>query len=48
MHTNRPATVTSAAALLLLLSAYSLTTPFLPVDNKPPLMIIVYQFIVGE
>jgi hypothetical protein len=47
MNTNRPATVTSAAVLLLLLSVYSLTTPFLPVDNKPPLMIIVYQFIVG-
>jgi uncharacterized membrane protein (DUF2068 family) len=47
MHTNRPASVTSAAVLLMLLCVYSLTAPFLPVDNKPPLMIIVYQFLVG-
>ena len=46
MNTPRPVTVTLAIVLLILLSVFALITPFLPVDNKPLLIITVPGFLV--
>jgi uncharacterized membrane protein (DUF2068 family) len=47
MNTPRPLTVTIAIVLLILLSVFGLIAPFLPVANKPPLIILVSGFILG-
>ena len=45
MNTRRPLTLILAIVLLALLSLFGLYTPFGP--NGPPLVIVLYAFIVG-
>ncbi len=45
MNTRRPLTLILALVLFALLSLFGLITPMMP--NKPPLVIILYAFIVG-
>jgi hypothetical protein len=47
MTTARPAVVTSAAILLLLLSLFSLSAPFQPADIQPPLPVQIWAVVAG-
>jgi hypothetical protein len=47
MTNTRPAVVTSAAVLLLLLSLFNLSAPFQPDAIKPPLPIIIWASVAG-
>ena len=47
MNTRRPANVTTASILLILLSLFNLSASFQPDVIKPPLPIIIWALVVG-
>jgi hypothetical protein len=47
MTTVRPAVVTSASVLLLLLSLFSLSAPFQPTAIQPPLPVQIWAVVAG-
>jgi len=47
MNMSRPAIITTAAVLLLLLSLFSLSTPIQPASIQPPLPVIIWALVVG-
>jgi hypothetical protein len=47
MNTRRPANVTTASALLLLLSLFNLSASFQPDAIKPPPPIIIFASVTG-